>query len=58
MDKIEIKQFIRENGLDHCPECGNLKGNEIEYTPDDPDGEIASVSCANCGIAWIIPQPE
>lgn len=59
MDAKEILHYLKENGLDFCPECGNQKGNEI--TPE-PEGDkfIASLVCANpeCGLSWGEPKPD
>lgn len=58
MNRDELLRFIKDNKYDTCPECGNVKGNEIEIDLENPDGEVATVCCAECGIGWIIDRPE
>lgn len=57
MDAKEIIQYLKENKLDYCPECGNKEGNEITPEPED-DEFIASIVCAKCQLCWGEPKPE
>lgn len=58
MDEKEIMQFLKENRLDCCPECGNQKGNEITIKPEGEEDTIAIIVCAKCKICWGEPEPE
>jgi hypothetical protein len=58
MDAKEIMQYLKENDLDCCPECGNRKGNEITIEPAKEDDFIASIVCAECSLCWGEPKPE
>jgi hypothetical protein len=59
MNEKEILEYIRQNGLDCCPECGNSKGNEINYDPKElADDDLATFACAKCGLGWSTPRPE
>ena len=60
MDAKEILQYLKENDLDCCPECGNRKGNQITFNPEGDEGTIAILVCANidCQLCWGEPKPE
>ena len=54
----EVLSLVKEYDLDVCPECGNRRGNELEITSEDPQGEVGSASCAKCSLAWLLVLPE
>ena len=58
MDANELMQYLKENDLDVCPECGTREGNEI--TLPSADGEDGCISCANpeCGISFWPEVPK
>ena len=52
----KLTDYVKENQLDTCPECGNLKGNTINEDEENP--EDSSIVCAECGLSWLIDMPE
>lgn len=59
MTEKEVLTYLRDNNFDCCPECGNRRGNEIECDRRELDeDELATLSCANCGLGWLIPRPD
>jgi DNA-directed RNA polymerase subunit RPC12/RpoP len=48
----EVLQFIKENDLDACPECGNREGNHIVLPTENETEEDGGITCAECGLGW------
>jgi len=50
-------EYIKENDLDACRECGNpnRRRNEI-HIAENLDDETC-VTCADCGLTWLADAP-
>ena len=58
MNAKEILQYLKENDLDCCPECGNRKNNQITINPPGEEDTIAIIVCEKCQLCWGEEEPE